>query len=486
MAKSPKAINKKIMIIGAGEAGTMVIKQLKRHTELVCMPVVLIDDDIKKRNAVINGVTVKGDRNRIKHIAEKNKIDEIIVAIPSADRIEISDILHLCNETKCSIKVLPSVYESIDEKVNIKHLRDIKIEDLLGRQEIKLNNKEIVGYIQGEVVLITGGGGSIGSELCRQVAKYNPKGLIVIDINKQNAYALQNELWQEYKDGLNLRVIIASTRDRKPLEEIFRRHKPGVVFQAATRPNACLLESDSAEAIKNNLEETLNVAQCAHKFGAKKFVLISTDKAINPTNIMDVSNRVAEMIVQSLDENSNTKFVAVRHGNVLDGNGGVIPLIRRQIEQGGPVTVTHPNITRYLMTISETAKLTIQAGAIAQGGEILILDMGESVNIDNLARNIIRLSGFIPDVDIKVEYTGLRPREKLYKELLLAEEGLKTTSHPYIFVGKPMELSHGETMQCINSLINSLDNYEQLRDCIKRVVPTYLCLGRHDEVAISE
>lgn len=478
--------NKRTMVVGAGEAGAMLIKELKHHEDLQSNPVVLVDDDPKKQHSSINGIPVGGDRHKIKQLVEKYKVDEIIVALPSADKVEVSDILQKCKETKCNLKILPGLYELIDGNINVKHIRNVKIEDLLGREEIKLNIDEIVGYIQDEVILVTGGGGSIGSELCRQIARYRPKELIILDIYENNAYDLQNELLRTYKGELNLKVIIASVRDRHRLEEIFTTYKPGVIFHAAAHKHVPLMEMNPAEAIKNNVVGTLNVAQCAHEFGAKRFVLISTDKAVNPTNIMGASKRVAEMIVQSLDKNSETEFVAVRFGNVLGSNGSVLPLFQRQIEQGGPVTVTHPKITRYFMTISEAAKLVIQAGAMARGGEIFILDMGESVKIDNLARDLIRLSGYEPNVDIMIEYTGLRPGEKLYEELLLAEEGLKTTKHPNIFVGKPLELAYNEILLCVNSLRNSTDDNEQLRECMKRVVPTYSYVSKFVEVALAD
>jgi FlaA1/EpsC-like NDP-sugar epimerase len=331
--------------------------------------------------------------------------------------------------------------------------------------------------------MVTGGGGSIGSELCRQIAKYSPKKLLIFDIYENNAYDLANELIHTYKEKLDFEVVIGSIRDSKRLDEVFGSYHPGVVFHAAAHKHVPLMETNPAEAIKNNVVGTLNTSKCAHEYGAKKFVLISTDKAVNPTNIMGATKRVAEMIVQSLNKKSNTEFVAVRFGNVLGSNGSVIPLFQKQIEQGGPVTVTHPNITRYFMTIPEAAQLVIQAGAMAQGGEIFILDMGESVKIVDLARDLIRLSGFEPDKDIKIEYTGLRPGEKLYEELLLAEEGIKTTKHPNIFVGRPLELSYNEILLCVKALESSLNNPVGLKEYMKKVVPTYNY--DYDEVAIA-
>ncbi|HYF83409.1 MAG TPA: nucleoside-diphosphate sugar epimerase/dehydratase [Clostridia bacterium] len=482
-AKFNNADRKRVMIVGAGDAGSMVIKELQNHHELEYLPVIAVDDDMKKHRSSINGVPVRGNTERIKKLAEKYSIDEIIVAMPSVGKADVAAILSKCKETKCKLKTLPGIYELIDEKVNIKHIRDVRIEDLLGRDEIHLNNEEISGYLQNEVVMVTGGGGSIGSELCRQIAKYNPKKLLIFDIYENNAYDLSNELIHIYKGKLDFEVIIGSVRDNKRLAEVFGSYRPGVVFHAAAHKHVPLMEINPAEAIKNNVIGTLNTAKCAHEYGAKRFVLISTDKAVNPTNIMGATKRVAEMIVQSMDKISNTEFVAVRFGNVLGSNGSVIPLFKKQIEQGGPVTVTHPNITRYFMTIPEAAQLVIQAGSMAQGGEIFILDMGESVKISDLARDLIRLSGFEPDRDIKIEYTGLRPGEKLYEELLLAEEGIKTTKHPDIFVGNPLDLSHNEILLCVKALENSLNSPEELRECMKKVVPTY----KHDytEVAIA-
>ncbi|MHB1391569.1 MAG: polysaccharide biosynthesis protein [Clostridia bacterium] len=482
-AKMKNGDKKRVMIVGAGDAGAMLIKELQNHHEFEYLPVIAVDDDMRKHRSCINGVPVRSNREKIKKLAEKYRIDEIIVAIPSASKSDIADILAKCKETKCKLKTLPGIYELIDEKVNIKHIRDVRIEDLLGRDEINLNNEEISGYLKDEVVIVTGGGGSIGSELCRQIAKYNPKKLLIFDIYENNAYDLANELARTYKEKLDFEVVIGSVRDSKRLAEVFGSYRPGVVFHAAAHKHVPLMESNPAEAIKNNVIGTLNTSKCAHEYGAKKFVLISTDKAVNPTNIMGATKRVAEMIVQSLNKISDTEFVAVRFGNVLGSNGSVIPLFKKQIEQGGPVTVTHPNITRYFMTIPEAAQLVIQAGSMALGGEVFILDMGESVKIVDLARDLIRLSGFEPDRDIKIEYTGLRPGEKLYEELLLAEEGIKTTKHPYIFVGRPLELSHNEILLCVKTLENSLNSADAIRECMKKVVPTYKY--DYNEVAVA-
>lgn len=463
----------RVMIIGAGEAGSMVIKEMKNHAELKAIPVVMVDDDKWKLYSSINGVPIRGNRSKIKELVEKYMIDEIIIAIPSAKKSEISEILNICKQTKCKLKTLPGVYEILNEKVSVKHLRDVCIEDLLGRDEIKLNNEEIAGYLKNEVVLVTGGGGSIGAELCRQIAKFNPRKLLIFDIYENNAYELQNQLLHTYKNKLNLEVLIGSVRDRKRLAQVFSIYRPGVVFHAAAHKHVPLMENNPSEAIKNNVFGTLNTAQFAYEYGVKKFVLISTDKAVNPTNIMGATKRLAEMIIQTMGKHCRTEFVAVRFGNVLGSNGSVIPLFKKQIAQGGPVTVTHPDIIRYFMTIPEAAQLVIQAGAMAKGGEIFILDMGDPVKIADLARDLIRLSGLEPDVDIKIEFTGLRPGEKLYEELLLEEEGIKQTLHKQIFVGQPLDLSYQEVLLRIKALENSMDDPASVRECMARIVPTY-------------
>jgi FlaA1/EpsC-like NDP-sugar epimerase len=473
----------RVMVIGAGIAGSIVIREMKFHENFMYMPVVVIDDDKRKHTSKIHGVPVKGGTNKIVELAERYNVNEIIVAIPSASKQTISNILNICKNTKCKLKTLPGVYELINENVTINQLRDVSIEDLLGREELELNIDTISGYIRDQVVMVTGGGGSIGSELCRQLARFQPKKLIILDIYENNAYDLQNELKYIYKDNLDFDVVIASVRDKNRLREIFGEYRPTVVFHAAAHKHVPLMESNAVEAIKNNVFGTLNAVQCADEFGVKRFVLISTDKAVNPTNIMGATKRVAEMIVQSMDKQSKTEFVAVRFGNVLDSNGSVVPLFRKQISMGGPVTVTHPQITRYFMTIPEATQLVIQAGAIAKGGEIFILDMGEAVKIDELARDLIRLSGYVPDMDIKVEYTGLRPGEKLYEELLLAEEGIKTTQHEHIFVGKPSELNYNEMLMYIKSLENSMNSLQELKKCLANITGTYAYVEQ--EVAVA-
>lgn len=472
---------RKVMIIGAGQAGSMVIKELKDHQDLNLVPILVIDDDPKKHNSYIHGVPVKGGRDKLIQLSKEYGIDEIIIAMPSAQKSEISDILKLCKETKCKLKKLPGVYEIINENVSINSIREVNIEDLLGRDEVVLNIKEISSYIKNETVLVTGGGGSIGSELCRQIARFHPKKLIILDIYENNAYDLQQELKHSFKDKLNMEVIIASVRDKARLEQIFDKYRPGLVFHAAAHKHVPLMEANPMEAIKNNVFGTLNTVQCADKYKVKRFVLISTDKAVNPTNVMGATKRIAEMIIQAMDKQSKTEFAAVRFGNVLGSNGSVIPLFKKQIEAGGPVTVTHPEITRYFMTIPEAARLVIQAGAMAKGGEIFILDMGESVKIADLARDLIKLSGFEPDVDIKIEFTGLRPGEKLYEELLLSEEGLENTRHKNIFVGKPLDIGMDEVMNGIKSLEECINCNGDIKQPLSAMVTTY----KHDKCEIA-
>jgi FlaA1/EpsC-like NDP-sugar epimerase len=474
----------RVMVIGAGDAGSMVIREMQRHEGFSYLPVVVVDDDKRKHRAKIHGVPVKGDKSKIIELVEIFDISEIIIAMPSASKQVRSELINICKQTKCKLKTLPGMYELINDKVSIRQIRNVSIEDILGREEVKLNTSEISDCIKDQVILITGGGGSIGSELCRQIARFQPKKLLILDIYENNAYDLQNELKHTYKDKLDFDVIIASVRDKARLQEIFEKYKPSMVFHAAAHKHVPLMEANAVEAIKNNVFGTLNVAQCADEFGAKRFVLISTDKAVNPTNVMGATKRFAEMIIQALDKQSKTEFVAVRFGNVLGSNGSVIPLFKKQIAQGGPVTVTHPQITRYFMTIPEAAQLVIQAGAMASGGEIFVLDMGESVKIDDLARDLIRLSGYIPGVDIEIEYSGLRPGEKLYEELLLAEEGIKTTKHEHIFVAKPLDVSYKEMLMHIDAIESCMYDIDNLKNCLSVVIGTYNYIQH--EVAVAK
>lgn len=465
---------KKVLIVGAGAAGSMVIRELRNHNGLNSKPVAIIDDDLAKKNLNINGIPVVGNRNDIVHICKKYNIDEIIIAIPSASRKDIKEIVNECKKTRCKTKILPGVYEIIDGKVNVSTIREVDISDLLGREEVKLDMEGINQYINGKRILVTGGGGSIGSELCRQIANFSPKELIVFDIYENNAYDIQNELLRKHKD-LPLTVVIGSVRDRKCLEELFREKKIDIVFHAAAHKHVPLMEHSPKEAIKNNVFGTLNVVELADKYNVSKFVLISTDKAVNPTNVMGATKRIAEMIIQTKNRTSNTEYVAVRFGNVLGSNGSVIPLFKKQIEEGGPVTVTHPEVVRYFMTIPEACQLVLQSGAMAKGGEIFVLDMGEPVKILDLARDLIKLSGFEPDVDIKIEITGLRPGEKLYEEPLLNDSTVTKTAHNKIYVEKPMVHDYSKLEQGLNRLKNALEygSNDLIRSILSDIVPTY-------------
>jgi FlaA1/EpsC-like NDP-sugar epimerase len=435
----------------------------------------VVDDDFKKYRGKIHGVPILGTREDIHRIVREKKIDEILIAMPSVSKQKIREIVDICKGTKCSLKTLPGVYEIIDGRVDIKKIRDIQIEDLLGRPPVEVDLESISDYLTNETILVTGGGGSIGSELCRQIASFSPKKLIVFDIYENSVYELQHELERKYGNGLNLQICIGSVRDKNRLKQIFRTYKPQIVFHAAAHKHVPLMESNPMEAIKNNVFGTINVAECADEYRAKRFVLISTDKAVNPTNIMGATKRIAEMVIQAKDRKSKTEFVAVRFGNVLGSNGSVIPLFRKQILEGGPVTVTDSEIIRYFMTIPEAVQLVIQAGAMAKGGEIFVLDMGEPVKIKDLARDLIKLSGFEPDVDIKIEYTGLRPGEKLYEELLMAEEGLRETKHEKIFIGKPVFNDLDQLRKEIEMLKAVLmkEDKELMEVVVRKLVPGY-------------
>ncbi|MGO1468508.1 MAG: polysaccharide biosynthesis protein [Tissierella sp.] len=469
-----KKNKKRILIVGAGDAGAMVIREFRNHEQLNSEPIAIIDDDEKKKGSLINGVKVVGGRKDILSVSENYMIDEIIIAMPSASKEEIKEVLDISKETKCKLKMLPGIYELIDEKVSIKEIRDVEISDVLGREEIRVDLDQICSYITGKTVLVTGGGGSIGSELCRQIVRFSPKRLVLLDIYENSVYDVQMELNRNYPD-LNLQVYIGSIRDKDRLEEIFEMEKPQVIFHAAAHKHVPLMEDSPKEAIKNNVFGTLNLAQLSDKYGLERFVMISTDKAVNPTNIMGATKRLCEMIIQSINVHSKTEFVAVRFGNVLGSNGSVIPLFKSQIEEGGPVTVTHPDIIRYFMTIPEAVQLVIQAGSMAKGGEVFILDMGEPVKIMDLARDVIRLSGFEPDVDMPIKITGLRPGEKLLEELLMEEEGLTNTSHDKIFVGKPTFTDYRLLLKSLNELQILINEgaLEDIMSQVKMIVPTY-------------
>ena len=471
---------KKVLIIGAGSAGRLIIKELYENPQLQKKPIGIIDDSKNKLGKRIHNIPVIGACKDIKKIVKDYEIDEIIFSIANIENKRKKEIIEICKSCKCVVKTIPGIYEIIEGKVDIKNIRNVEIEDLLGRDTININTKEISNYLENKIILVTGGGGSIGSELCRQIAKVNPKKLIILDIYENNAYEIQQELIRNYKDKLNLDVIVASIRDKKRLDSIFDEYKPEVVFHAAAHKHVPLMEKSPCEAIKNNVFGTRNVALMADKYGVKRFVLISTDKAVNPTNIMGATKRCAEMIIQTMNEKSKTEFVAVRFGNVLGSNGSVIPLFKKQIEEGGPITVTHPEVTRFFMTIPEAVSLVMQAGAMAHGGEIFVLNMGESVKIVDLARNLIHLSGFEPDVDIKIEFSGLRPGEKLYEELLMDEEGLKQTNHNKIFIGKPININKEKLEKDLKVLKLAVENEEakSIEYIMKSLVPTFI---REDE-----
>jgi FlaA1/EpsC-like NDP-sugar epimerase len=446
----------------------------------------LIDDDKLKHGMKVMGIKVYGGKGKIAETALRLSIDEIILAIPSAPKMIQADILNECKKTKCKLQIVPSIYKLINEEISIKDIRDVQIEDLLGREPVKLGIENICGYISNQVVLITGGGGSIGSELCRQIARFQPKQLLILDIYENNAYDLQQELKRKHPE-LNFKVLIASVRDRARLESIFSTYHPDVVFHAAAHKHVPLMEENPAEAIKNNVFGTLNTAECADKYGARRFVMISTDKAVNPTNIMGATKRIAEMIIQGMDKQSKTEYVAVRFGNVLGSNGSVIPLFKKQIADGGPVTVTHPEINRYFMIIPEAVQLVLEAGSMAKGGEIFVLDMGQPVKIADLARDLIRLSGLEPGVDIEIKYTGLRPGEKLYEELLMAEEGLSATGHEKIHIGKPMDIDMNELKRDLEKLRFKITGpTSELIEYVKDLVPTYKAMNEEmSEVAVG-
>jgi FlaA1/EpsC-like NDP-sugar epimerase len=464
---------KRVLIVGGGDAGAIIIKELKNHPELRSVPAAIVDDDINKAGKKINGIPIVGGRDKIVDAAERLAVDEIIIAIPSAGRKAVNDIYNECSKTNCKVKILPSVSDLIDETVTIQKIRDVDIEDLLGREPVRLDCEEISSYLKDKVVLVTGGGGSIGSELCRQIAGFGPKQLVILDNYENGLFEVENELRRSHP-GLALAPVIASIREKARLEAVFGKYRPYAVFHAAAHKHVPLMEANPTEAIKNNVFGTMNVAECSDKFGAKRFVLISTDKAVNPTNIMGATKRIAEMIIQAVNRHSKTEFVAVRFGNVLGSNGSVIPLFRKQIEQGGPVTVTHPEVIRYFMTIPEAVQLVLQAGAMARGGEIFVLDMGQPVKIYDLARKLIKLSGFEPDEDIRIEFTGLRPGEKLYEELLLAEEGLEATKNDKIFAAQPVFTDLALLRREIDHLREIIaSNADEIPEYLGHIVPGY-------------
>lgn len=495
----------RVMIIGAGQAGQMLLRDVRTSKKLVDKAVCFIDDDPAKKGKLIEGVPVAGGRDDILACVEKYKIQKIYVAIPSANAEDRKNIINVCNETGCTVKVLPGLYQLVLGQVSVSAMKDVSVEDLLGREPITADMSGVFGFINGKTVMVTGGGGSIGSELCRQVAAHKPKQLIIFDIYENNAYAIQLELRHKYPE-LDLVVLIGSVRDSRRLFKVFEEYRPQIVYHAAAHKHVPLMEDSPCEAIKNNAIGTYKTAYAAMLHGCERFVLISTDKAVNPTNIMGASKRLCEMIIQSFDQkikegkakeipqlfthdgqenadsdgtgeifrNVKTEFVAVRFGNVLGSNGSVIPIFKKQIEDGGPVTVTHPDIIRYFMTIKEAVSLVMLAGTYANGGEIFVLDMGSPVKIDTLARNLIKLSGHTPDEDIKIVYTGLRPGEKLYEEKLMAEEGLRKTDNDLIHIGCPIPFDNDEFLRQLEDLmLAAYSNKGDIRSRVEKMVSTY-------------
>ena len=461
------------MVVGAGEAANIIIREIITSRYLEGKVVCVIDDNKRKIGSYIQGIRIVGNRYDIVTMAERYQITDIVIAIPTLGIKDRKQIVALCKETNCNLKILPGMYQIINEEVSVSRLRNVGIEDLLGRETVELDNEKVMGYVRDKVVMVTGGGGSIGSELCRQIVKYKPKRLIILDIYENNAYEIQQELWRKYPE-LDLVVLIASVRNSNRMEQIFQMYKPDVIYHAAAHKHVPLMEDSPSEAIKNNVYGTLKLARMSDKYGVKRFVQISTDKAVNPTNVMGASKRMCEMIIQAYNNRSNTEFVAVRFGNVLGSNGSVIPLFKKQIAAGGPVTVTHPDIIRYFMTIPEAVSLVLQAGALAKGGEIFVLDMGEPVKIDDLARNLIRLSGYVPDRDIEIKYTGLRPGEKLFEELLMDEEGMQDTENKMIHIGKPIEFDEEAFLQRLDEMYKPITSEQvDVRAFVKEMVPTY-------------
>lgn len=511
-----------VMVIGAGAAGMTVLRELHNSRELTSRACCVIDDNPNKWNRFIEGTPIVGGRDTILENAEKYDIDTIMLTMPSASAKDKRDILNICKETHCELKSLPGIYQLANGEVLLSKMKSVAIEDLLGRDQIKVDMAEIFNQLKGKTILVTGGGGSIGSELCRQIAAHEPKQLIIFDVYENNAYEIEQELRRKYKDRLNLVVLIGSVRDTRRIDMVFEKFRPDIVYHAAAHKHVPLMETSPNEAIKNNVVGTYKTAYAALKYGAQKFVLISTDKAVNPTNIMGASKRLCEMVIQSMDvisrtgknnllpllhahrdvddpmdradvgvgndvqedtvskAKNRTQFVAVRFGNVIGSNGSVIPLFKKQIEAGGPVTVTHPDIVRYFMTIPEAVSLVLQAGTYAAGGEIFVLDMGEPVKIDSLARNLIKLSGFEPDVDIKISYSGLRPGEKLYEEKLMAEEGLKKTDNDLIHIGQPIPFDTEKFLRQLETLAaESYENSDHIVELVESIVTTFHPVGAH-------
>ena len=473
----------RVMIVGGGEAGLAMIKEMQSSDKISYKPVCIADDKIDKQGMYLSDVKIAGTTLDVKRLAEQYKVQEIFITIPSLCKKKLSEIVKRCQECNCPVKILPGMYQLASGQVTVSSLRHVEVQDLLGRDQVNVNLDEIMGYIEDKVVLVTGGGGSIGSELCRQIATHNPKMLIILDAYENNAYDIEQELKRKNPE-LHLLTLIASVREETKMRDVFVKYRPQIVFHAAAHKHVPLMETSPCEAVKNNVYGTWNVAKCADEFGVETFVQISTDKAVNPTNIMGATKRICEMIIQTIGKQSKkTKFVAVRFGNVLGSNGSVIPLFQKQIAEGGPVTVTHKDIIRYFMTIPEAVSLVLQAGAYAKGGQIFVLDMGEPVRIYDLAYNLIKLSGYEPDVDIDIVCTGLRPGEKLFEERLMAEEGLTRTPNGLINIAKPIPLDETKFFPVLERLCKeAYAETDDMKKSVKELVPTYT-IDPRDSVA---
>ncbi|MBR5152004.1 MAG: polysaccharide biosynthesis protein [Clostridia bacterium] len=482
--RSQRENPKSVLIVGAGELGVTLAKDIASNTDLNYHILGFIDDDPQKQKMIIYGHKVIGNTNQIPRLVGWLKPEEIIVAISSVEPAEKKRILELCSQQPCRIKILPGIADSLEKKKSVDFIREVEVEDLLARPAVKLDNSAIQEDITDKVVMVTGGGGSIGSELCRQIARFAPKKLVILDIYENNAFDLENNLHDDFPN-CDVDVVIASVRDRNRMEQVFATYRPHIVFHAAAHKHVPLMENNAMEAVKNNVFGTYNTACCADMFGAKRFVLISTDKAVNPTNVMGATKRVCEMIIQAMQTKSETEFVAVRFGNVLNSNGSVLPRFKQQIRRGGPITVTHPDITRFFMTIPEAAQLVLQAATYASGGEIFVLDMGEPVRIYDMAKNLIRLSGLKEGKDIKIQITGLRPGEKLYEELLMEEEGLKKTAHAQIYIGQPFFDSMEKLEEHLDTLKQALEtnDNEAVKNAVAKVVPTYVRKTEEEQIA---
>lgn len=481
------AKKKNLLIIGAGDAGAILIKEIQNNSNLNYHIIGLIDDDKEKIGKRIHGVRVIGNRNKIISSCRQNRVDEIMLAMPSVDKQYQKTILDICKEYTKNIKIMPGIYKFVDSNIDVKNMRDVDINDLLGREAVVLKSQHIDKYIKGKTVLVTGGGGSIGSEIVRQISKFSPKLIVILDIYENNAYDLQMEMNRNCPE-INKEVVIASVRDLPRIKQVFETYRPNVVFHAAAHKHVPLMEANVGDAVKNNIAGTYNVAKCASEYGVDRFVLISTDKAVNPTNVMGATKRFCELIIQGFNSVSKTDYVAVRFGNVLGSNGSIIPIFKKQIEEGGPVTVTHPDITRFFMTIPEAAQLVIQAGSFAKGGEIFVLDMGSPVKMVDIVRDLITLSGYKPDIDIKIEFIGLRPGEKLYEELLMDNNSLNKTEHNKIFVEKPKDADISFVEESIAEFkkVDSMTR-EEIVSLLRRKVPTFKTPDEvNSEVAVSK